>query len=282
MFPTPAIRRWSSRNALTGARRPRASARSAAPSSSPPSGSRPTRVAKNASSACVAERQLAGAEAPRVAEAQLVAVVEPDPHPLVGRVRRRGRRGTSRSSAGGVIRKTSSSSSKTSHLPRRASRLDRAGRATASQIACGVERGAPARIRDLERRARRRPATSGARLRRIVSTSGSSGIARPRIRSGERRAREPGLVARRSASAGRSRPTSAIGPSWRRPPSPANRASSGTRSRVWSACGHRRVDAVVGRDDEQVAGPQPREPPADRRVDLRSARWKPSTSLRWP
>ena len=89
MLPTPAMRRWSSRNALTGARRPRASARSASPVSSPSSGSRPRRAAKNASRAARPERQLAGAEAPRVAEAQLVAVVEDPAHALVRRARRR-------------------------------------------------------------------------------------------------------------------------------------------------------------------------------------------------
>ena len=57
-------------------------------------------TAKNASSAGSAERQLAGAEAPRVAEAQLVAVDEPDPHALVRRVRIRVVEEACRSSAG--------------------------------------------------------------------------------------------------------------------------------------------------------------------------------------
>ena len=47
-----------------------------------------------------AERQLAGAEAPRVAEAQLVAVVEAEAHALVRRARRRVVEQRARSCAG--------------------------------------------------------------------------------------------------------------------------------------------------------------------------------------
>jgi hypothetical protein len=84
MFPTPAIARWSSRNALTARAAParqlaqQRRGQRAVERLDAEAARRRTRRARRS------ERELAGAEAPRVAEAQLVAVVEREAHALVG------------------------------------------------------------------------------------------------------------------------------------------------------------------------------------------------------
>ena len=82
--------------------------------------------------------------------------------------------------------------------------------------------------------------------------------------------RSPGSAGASRADSQRSTeaPTSASGPSWRRPPWPSKRASSGrVLARVVGAR-RGRVAAVVGREDEQVArGVEAVEPAADRGVD---------------
>ena len=84
MLPTPAIRFWSSSIALIGARQRVASAYRCSPVNSGSNGSTPSRAAKNASQRLVAERELAGAEAPRVDELQL-GVAEVEGHARVRR-----------------------------------------------------------------------------------------------------------------------------------------------------------------------------------------------------
>ena len=78
-------------------------------------------------------------------------------------------------------------------------------------------------------------------------------------------------------------PTSASGPSWRRPPFPANRASSGAYSRVWSVWPDVRVHAVVGGEDEQVVLARAARASRATAASISfSASWKPSTSWRCP
>ena len=136
-------------------------------------------------------------------------------------------------------------------------------RPAARRSAAAASRGRPAtpasrRGRAARGRSRRSPraASTSDRERRAGShgTNGSPG------RLGTSRP-----ASQRSTEA----PTSANGPSWRRPPWPAKRASSGTCSRVWSVPGERGVDAVVGGEDQQVAlGVEVLEPLPHRRVDL--------------
>src|SRR4051812_31729610 len=112
MLPTPAIRIWSSRNAFTGARRPRASACRCAPSNAGSNGSRPRRAAEKAARRAApswgspgpnrpgatdgeegvalrdAELELARPEPPRIDERQAVlAEIEDDARVRRARIR---------------------------------------------------------------------------------------------------------------------------------------------------------------------------------------------------
>src|SRR3954471_18050818 len=89
MLPTPATWRWSSRNALMGARRPRERRWSATPSSSSDSGSRPSPGGRKGVANGAADRELAGPEAARVAEADLPPAVQGEPSALVVRLAHR-------------------------------------------------------------------------------------------------------------------------------------------------------------------------------------------------
>ena len=132
----------------------------------------------------------------------------------------------------------------------------RAGRGGRGRRAAAVGVG-PARARSC-RRSPRAAATSAAARR---APHGTNGVARAAPAS------RPASQRRQDA------PTSAIGPSWRRPPCPANAASSGTCSRVWSVPGCVGSTPWSAVSDEQVAlRVEPLEPLVDGRVDLPAAR----------
>ena len=146
----------------------------------------------------------------------------------------------------------------------RAARGARAARASCASAlgGFGALRAARRRCRPARRRRRSRAAAPGqrrraarrsaaARLTARTACPGSSGASRP--------------ASQRSTEA----PTSANGPSWRRPPWPAKAASSGTCSRVWS------VPGVVGSQpwsavstSRSRSGSRRSSQVADRRVDL--------------
>ena len=145
MLPTPATRRWSSRNAFTGALRPRAGARQHV--------GREARVERLGAEALVEIRvervaavdHEAGAEAALVDEQQPVAVVEHEAHAQMRP--RAARRPARRPTAGCPVmrrcmtRKRSSSSSRIRYLPRRPS----ATIALAAQVGLDVRRRSAAR-----------------------------------------------------------------------------------------------------------------------------------------
>ena len=126
-------------------------------------------------------------------------------------------------------------------------RVRELARAPAARTSAG--RGSPARSST-------RPSTSGRELAADRLDLGKLGHALryERLRPAKLVGAVRGPVSQRRTLA----PTSASGPSWRRP-SAARRttASSGACSRVWSVRGVRRVAAVVGGQDEQVAVAQP-------------------------
>ena len=205
--------------------------------------------------------ELAGAEAPRVDEQQPRArrrSVEHDARVrhLAGRVEQQRARSCAGASAGG----SRPSSAQSRYLPRRPSAATRrpssAVRAAppARAARTSADRGSRSRV---DRRARAR---AGASWRRIVSTSGSSGIADERA---AREAARSSPVSQSSTDA----PTSASGPSWRRPPSPAKRASSGACSRVWSVCGDAGSQPWSAVTISRSSSPRRSSQPRERRVD---------------
>ena len=160
MFPTPAIRRWSSRNALIGARRPFASARRVSPVSSDPSGSRPTRVAKNAFSA---SEPTTSWPVPKRRGSQNASSCPSD---STNRTRRYRTPGAGSSSSVPVMRrctsrKTSSASSHTRYLPRRPS-FSTTRPSTASRSSAGAS-GSHQRGSSMSSSVSTRPSTRGAR-----------------------------------------------------------------------------------------------------------------------
>ena len=187
----------------------------------------PRRARRRTPPARGARRPAHGAEPARVAEPQLVAVREPDPHPLVRRIRLRVvQEGTS---SQWRIRKTSPSRSKTSHFPRRGHRIGRPR--TASATSSGAS-GAHHRWSRTSSAVIARPATSGSRLRRIVSTSGSSARPEDTVRRTGPRA---GTVVR-AGQRGRSCPRR---PSARRGAGCCRRRSGGERAARARGCGRR-------------------------------------------
>ena len=159
---------------MIGARRPRASVRSAAPVSSSESGSRPRRAAKNASRAAVPSA-ISPVPKRRGSQKRIsCAGVEDEADADVGRVRRRVEQQHARHAQvheqERVVLELPHEVLAAPREPLHAPPLERvADRA-------GLERQAPAGVEDVER-VSSRPSTTGASWRRIVSTSGSSGIA---------------------------------------------------------------------------------------------------------
>ena len=156
---------------------------------------------------------------------------------------------------------TSPESSQTRYLPRAAELLDPPRRAAPAHLR-GGSGARPARIEDLDRDDRPPPRCGRelaadrldlGKLRHPVYMNGAPG--------------QLAVVASPASQRSTLAPTSASGPSWRRPPWPAKRASSGACSRVWSVVRRRRVAAVVGGQDQQVIRPQQRQPARDARVD---------------
>ena len=86
MLPMPAIRRWSSRNDLIGALRPRASTRRCSAVNSGVNGSTPIRSATVRVARRVAEQQVAGSEPPGIDVREAVAFVELEAHARVRRL----------------------------------------------------------------------------------------------------------------------------------------------------------------------------------------------------
>ena len=89
MFPTPATLRWSSRNALIGARLTLVSAYRCALVNVGRERLDPKAGGEELVARRTAERQLAGAEAARVVEVELAPVAEREAHARVARRRRR-------------------------------------------------------------------------------------------------------------------------------------------------------------------------------------------------
>ena len=166
---------WSSRNAFTGACGPRAGARSASAVKSGLSGSGAEARVEVLVERVAAEQHDAGAEAALVDEQQPLPVVEHE------RTRRCGRSARSSRSSRRLpvmrrcmTRWTSSSSSIDQVLAAAAEPLDPRARAARRRS----PRAAPGRDQSGSStwRSSRRPSSAGASWRRIVSTSGSSGI----------------------------------------------------------------------------------------------------------
>src|SRR3954454_14787672 len=272
MLPTPAIRRWSSRNALTGARRPRAIARSAAPVSSSESGSSPRRAAKNASRA---SGPIASSPVPNRRGSQKRSSCAPSSS--TKRTRTYGVAGGGSSSSVPVIRKcmsrnTSPASSHTRYLPRRPSRSTRRP-STASRTASGAS-GRDHRGSRMSSSVSSRPSTAGASWRRIVSTSGSSGIASSMPPAIAPLAADDALarqIAGRAAGEPLERAPAGVGER-AVVASAVVRAEDGEQRRILAgvvAVRRGGVDAVVGGEDQEVAGPEAVvEPLGDRLVDL--------------
>src|SRR3954447_26085813 len=272
MLPTPAIRRWSSRKALTGARRPRASRRSASPVSSSPSGSTPSRDEKNASRASV---PTASSPVPNRRGSQKRSSCAPPSS--TKRTRTYGVSGGGSSSSVPVIRRcmsrnTSPSSAHTRYLPRRPSRSTRRP-STASRTASGAS-GRHHRGSRMSSSVSTRPSTAGASWRRIVSTSGSSGIASsmpPAIAPSAADEALAGELAGRAAGEPLERARADVGER-AVVAAPVVRAEDGEQRRVLAgvvAVRRGRVHAVVGGEDQQVTRTEAVvEPLGDRLVDL--------------
>ena len=120
------------------------------------------------------------------------------------------------------------------------------------------QRARPARVEDLDARRSCAPSTSGASWRRIVSTSGSSGIAASAYERLARQRRRRRPVSQRSTRRADIGQRAVVARAAERPPA-ARRASiaplsasSGAYSRVWSVPGCGGIDAVVG--GERPAG----------------------------
>ena len=158
---------------MIGARLTRASAYRCALVKSGENGSTPSRAREERVARLAAERELAGAEAARVVEEQLAPVVEREAHAAVARRLRRVEQQRARhAQVQQQVDVVLELPDQVLAAPRErldAPALDRGGDLRAR------ERAAPARVEHLER-ASTRPSTWGARWRRIVSTSGSSGI----------------------------------------------------------------------------------------------------------
>ena len=174
MFPTPAIRSCASRKALTGARRPRARARSASAVKSSPSGSTPSREAKYVVAGVGAEQDDTGAEAAHVGEHQALAGVQVHPDARVAGLLRTA--GEEQVAGHPQVHHEEDLVLELEHqvlaapghpldapAPDGVLELDRARRARTS-----ARRAPPSRCSVL-------PSRCGASWRRIVSTSGSSG-----------------------------------------------------------------------------------------------------------
>ena len=86
MLPTPAIRRWSSKNDLTGALRPRAIRRRCSAVNSGVNGSTPSLLRQVRVARDRAEQEMAGAEATGIVVHETMAVVELEPDPRVWRL----------------------------------------------------------------------------------------------------------------------------------------------------------------------------------------------------
>src|SRR3954451_13804510 len=272
MLPTPAIRRWSSRNALTGARRPRAIARSAAPVSSSESGSSPRRAAKNASRA---SGPIASSPVPNRRGSQKRSSCAPSSS--TKRTRTYGVSGggsirsvpfTGRSSS----RNPTPSSSPLRYWPRRPSRSTRRP-STASRTASGAS-GRHHRGSRMSSSVSTRPSTAGASWRRIVSTSGSSGIASsmpPAIAPSAADEALAGELAGRAAGEPLERARADVGER-AVVAAPVVRAEDGEQRRVLAgvvAVRRGRVHAVPAVEAGGAAGPEAVvEPLGDRLVDL--------------
>ncbi len=209
-------------------------------------------------------QQMAGAEPPRVDVHEPMTVVELEANSGVRRVGRRIEQQRARSSAGasadgGRRPAEGPGTSRTAPLARRA---PRAARLRSVPAAVGlVQRGSRISASTIVR-----PSRCGASWRRIVSTSGSSGIPSKVVQRNEL----PGssVVSGPSSQATTVAPTSAIGPSCRRERWPSNTASSGACSRVWSVrCGGD-VAAMIGGQDQQVVVAEQPQPASHVRVDL--------------
>ena len=229
MFPTPAIRRWSSTNALIGARRPRAIARRCSAVNSGVSGSIPIRAARYAR-APRAEQQVTGPESAWVDVHQAMAAVELEPHPRVRRL------------AGGIEQQRArhpqvheqvavAGERPDQVLARRADPLDR--RAASAASTGWRVRARPARIEDLDRPRScgppdGAPAGGGWSRPRAARASPSSYMndspgSAERVASGQPAQHAGADVGQRPVVAARA--------------VTANRASSGACSRVWSVRG---------------------------------------------
>ena len=150
MFPTPATLRWSSRNALIGARLARVSAYRCALVNSGAERLDPEPRGEERVARVAAERQLAGAEAARVVEDQLAPVVEREAHARGGAAAPAGPAAASRSCADGASggRRPRAPRSGTCRAAPSAS-TRRPSTAAATSVA--GERPAPALVEDLER-----------------------------------------------------------------------------------------------------------------------------------
>ena len=214
----------------------------------------------------VADRELTGAEAARIAEAQPVAVVELEAHALAAHVRL------------GVVEQRPGHAQVHDQVDLALERhhevlaaavepldppaLDRGGQLPGSS-------GSHQRGSRTSSAASMRPSRRGASARRIVSTSGSSGTA-PQDRSGRvSRTAGPGCPVRSMPRTSAARCADvghrAVCAAPRDPAVPGQQRDA--LARVVAVL-HRGIDAVVGGQHEQVPVAQRRQPAADGRVDL--------------
>ena len=214
-----------------------------------------------------ADEQVAGAEPPRVDVHEAVAVVELEAARACAAARRRDRTAACRSSAGACSRCRSPDSAQIEVLARRGRRRSTTAPAQSASTGAGGSRPRPARSR-ISASTIVRPSRSG---RQLAADRLDLGELRHRNvsarRSGERLAGQLG-ASRPASHASALAPTSASGPSWRRPRAPAKRASSGACSRVWSVCGAAGSQPWSAVRTSRSSLAQQLEPAADARVDL--------------
>ena len=251
-------------NALTGAARPRAEWRRYSVVNSGVSGS--LRCARSGTHRAPRHReQVPGPEPARIDVYEAVSVVEVEQHRGCAAVAPAGRTAASRSCAGASAGNARPTATRPGTCRARSSRSTRAPWSSASIGArgCGrVQRGSR-----ISARAIVRPVRCGASWRRIVSTSGSSGIVTtslPQTNASPGSSLLPPSVSQARTLA----PTSASTPVV---PAPAVAGERGQQRDVLaSVVGVRggRIAAVVGGQHQQIALPEQLEPLPHRRVDL--------------